>query len=429
MGLVDSLFGKDARKFLKRKDSDAAEAGRALEELRSSLYNELKTSEGAKRQQQRFCGPVVAMSFNFVVAVGIILANKLVMGRVGFNFPIFLTLIHYAVAWILLAFFKSLSLLPMSPPSKTTPFSSLFSLGAVMAFASGLANTSLKHNSVGFYQMAKIAVTPTIVLAEFILFKKTISSTKVFAGFSYDFMLSFTWFSFGAYSVFRVCSLSQVVALAVVSLGVAIATVTDLEFNLFGALVAVAWIIPSAINKILWSNLQQQANWTALALMWKTTPFTVFFLLALMPWLDPPGVLLFKWDWGNSSAILISALLGFLLQWSGALALGATSATSHVVLGQFKTCVILLGGYVIFGSDPGFISICGAVAALAGMSVYTWLNLPGKSIDHSSSKLLPKQNTAVSKPKADSDDVGGETRVALLSAELDLSKTTTANIV
>lgn len=27
MGLVDSLFGKDARKFLKRKDSDAAEAG------------------------------------------------------------------------------------------------------------------------------------------------------------------------------------------------------------------------------------------------------------------------------------------------------------------------------------------------------------------------------------------------------------------
>ncbi|KAG7551924.1 hypothetical protein ISN45_Aa06g025500 [Arabidopsis thaliana x Arabidopsis arenosa] len=68
------------------------------------------------------------MSFNFIVDVGIIVANKLVMGRVGFNFPIFLTLIHSTVAWILLA------------------FSSLFSLGAVMAFASGLANTSLKHN-------------------------------------------------------------------------------------------------------------------------------------------------------------------------------------------------------------------------------------------------------------------------------------------
>lgn len=45
--------------------------GRALEELRSSLYNELRTSEGAKRQQQRFCGPVVAMSFNFLLLLGL----------------------------------------------------------------------------------------------------------------------------------------------------------------------------------------------------------------------------------------------------------------------------------------------------------------------------------------------------------------------
>ncbi|KAK6154493.1 hypothetical protein DH2020_008741 [Rehmannia glutinosa] len=376
MGLFNSLLGQDGRRFIKRKDSDAGEAvyffpGRALEELRSSLYNELRTSEGAKRQQQRYCGPIMAMTFNFLVAVGIILGNKLVMGKVGFNFPIFLTLIHYTTAWILLAIFKTLSLLPVSPPSKSTPFSSLFALGAVMAFASGLANTSLNHNSVGFYQMSKIAVTPTIVTAEFILFKKTISFSKV-------------------------------VSLVVVSFGVAVATVTDLEFNMFGAIIAVAWIIPSAINKILWSNLQQQGNWTALALMWKTTPVTIFFLVALMPWLDPPGVLSFKWDVTNTSAILTSALLGFLLQWSGALALGATSATSHVVLGQFKTCVILLGGYLLFGSDPGLVSIVGAVLALCGMSVYTSLNLKGSSEKVSS--LLPNQTVPSVKPKSVEDE-------------------------
>lgn len=49
------------------------------------------------------------------------------------------------------------------------------------------------------------------------------------------------------------------------SIGVAVATVTDLEFNFFGACVALAWIVPSAVNKILWSNLQQTGNWTALA--------------------------------------------------------------------------------------------------------------------------------------------------------------------
>ena len=59
--------------------------------------------------------------------------------------------------------------------------------------------------------------------------------------------------------------------------------------------------------------------------MWKTTPITLLFLLALMPWLDPPGVLSFKWDFNSSAAIFSSAALGFLLQWSGALALGYDS--------------------------------------------------------------------------------------------------------
>lgn len=76
-----------------------------------------------------------------------------------------------------------------------------------MSLSTGLANVSLKYNrwdvasllamlicfhlnldkvlikstflSVGFYQMAKIAVTPTIVLAELMLFRKRVSFQKV----------------------------------------------------------------------------------------------------------------------------------------------------------------------------------------------------------------------------------------------------------
>ncbi|XP_042498518.1 nucleotide-sugar uncharacterized transporter 2-like [Macadamia integrifolia] len=353
--MFNFFIRKDVRKILKRKDSDAGERGRALEDLRASLFNELRTSEGAKRQQQRICGPTVALLFNFLVSVGIILMNKLVLGKVGFNYPIFLTFIHYTLSWLLMAILNTLSLLPAPPPSKSTPFSSLLALGMVMSLSNGLANVSLKFNSIGFYQMAKIAVTPTIVLAEFLLFRKTVSFQKV-------------------------------LALTVVSIGVAVATVTDLQFHFFGACVALAWIVPSAVNKILWSNLQQQENWTALALMWKTTPITLFFLVALMPWLDPPGVLSFDWTFSNTSVILMSAVLGFLLQWSGALALGATSATTHVVLGQFKTCVILLGGFLLFGSNPGTVSLCGAITALAGMSVYTYLNLQPQT-----NKICPRQ--------------------------------------
>ncbi|KAL7224814.1 hypothetical protein ACSBR1_026155 [Camellia fascicularis] len=358
--MFNFLVRKDVRKILKRKDSDAGERGRALEELRASLFSKLRLFGSSKQQQ---LGPTAALTFNFLVSVSIILMNKLVLGKVGFNYPIFLTFIHYICSWLLMAILKALSVLSVSPPSKSTKYSSLFSLGIVMSLSTGLANVSLKYNSVGFYQMAKIAVTPTIVLAELILFRKRVSFQKV-------------------------------LALTVVSIGVAVATVTDLQFHFFGACIAVAWIIPSAVNKIMWSNLQQQQNWTALALMWKTTPITLFFLVILMPWLDPPdviyGVLTYNWSLYNSGIIAMSAFLGFLLQWSGALALGATSATTHVVLGQFKTCAILLGGFILFGSNPGTTSICGALTALVGMSFYTYLNLlPKQQLAKATSRQAP----------------------------------------
>lgn len=377
--MLGFLVRKDVRKILKRKDSDAGERGRALEELRASMFNRIRSFSGSKRQQQSLWKPTVALTFNFLVSVSIILMNKLVLVNVGFNYPIFLTFIHYLCSWLIMAILKALSILSLSSPSKSTKYSSLLSLGIVMSLSTGLANVSLKYNSVGFYQMAKIAVTPAIVLAEFVLFRKKISTLKV-------------------------------LALTVVSLGVAVATVTDLQFHFFGACIAVAWIVPSAVNKILWSNLQQQDNWSALALMWKTTPITLFFLVMLMPSLDPPGILSFDWNLYNCTIIGGSAILGFMLQWSGALALGATSAITHVVLGQFKTCVVLLGGFVLFGSNPGLTSILGAATALVGMSFYTYLNLQSRQ---QSTKVLSRQPTLplskskLGKENGDTHDAGG----------------------
>lgn len=85
----------------------------------------------------------------------------------------------------------------------------------------------------------------------------------------------------------------------------------------------------------------------------------------------------------------------------------ATSATTHVVLGQFKTCAILLGGFFLFGSNPGTISICGAITALVGMSFYTYLNLnPQQQLMKATSRqpqyILPKSK--LSKENADSHE-------------------------
>jgi len=83
----------------------------------------------------------------------------------------------------------------------------------------------------------------------------------------------------------------------------------------------------------------------------------------------------------------------------------ATSAISHVVLGQFKTCVLLLGNYYLFGSNPGKISICGAFTAIAGMSMYTYLNLrqPSNKPSPRQASILPKSK--LSKENGSTHDV------------------------
>ena len=66
-------------------------------------------------------------------------------------------------------------------------------------------------------------------------------------------------------------------------------------------------------------------------LMWKTTPITLCGFIALIPFLDPPGFLSFNWSYYNTLAILLSAILGFLLQWSGALALGYVKSHADIL--------------------------------------------------------------------------------------------------
>ncbi|CAL9211787.1 unnamed protein product [Musa hybrid cultivar] len=60
---------------------------------------------------------------------------------------------------------EAFSLLPTSLRPKSNPICSLLTLGIVMSLSDGLATVGSKYNSMGFYQMDEIAVSPTIVLA------------------------------------------------------------------------------------------------------------------------------------------------------------------------------------------------------------------------------------------------------------------------
>lgn len=61
-----------------------------------------------------------------------------------------------------------------------------------------------------------------------------------------------------------------------------------------------------------------------------------------------------------------------------------------------------MGGYLLFDSDPGIISIGGAVIALTGMSVYTTFNL--HESQENATKQLPKHSVSAPKQKPDNED-------------------------
>ncbi|GKB63561.1 hypothetical protein Tco_0919747 [Tanacetum coccineum] len=104
--------------------------------------------------------------------------------------------------------------------------------GILNGISIGLLNLCLGFNSVGFYQMTKLAIIPCTVLLETLFFSKQFSKKVRFS-------------------------------LAVLLLGVGIATVTDLQLNLLGSV----FIVLSCLISV-------SVNFSTFLVIGKTSPVT-----------------------------------------------------------------------------------------------------------------------------------------------------------
>jgi len=99
------------------------------------------------------------------------------------------------------------------------PIRSILPICILFASFLVLGNFSLTYNSVSFFQLAKILTVPTVVLLNFVLFRKTIS-------------------------------LAKMCAVGVACIGVAIATGASVQGNLLGTSIAVASFVCTALYQI-----------------------------------------------------------------------------------------------------------------------------------------------------------------------------------
>jgi solute carrier family 35 protein E3 len=240
--------------------------------------------------------------------------------------------------------------------------------------AASLVN--LNVNTVGFYQISKILVTPTVMVMNFLFFGEgTDTQVKI--------------------------------AVVFMMMGVGLATVSDVDVTFFGFLVGCAAIIGAAQQQIMIGKIQKQLGCTSNQLLVSYTPFVVTMLAACtvidmqLPENTGQGYDAYgNWyrDNGTMAALLtifISSCLGLLVSMSTFLLIGATSPLTYNIVGHVKTVAILTMGVVFFGDSMSGKKFTGICLALVGVVLYSKDKLAKQAAAKQlAAKKTPEQNNS-----------------------------------
>ncbi|KAL6627365.1 hypothetical protein ACP70R_031091 [Stipagrostis hirtigluma subsp. patula] len=314
-------------------------------------------------------GTVGALSLSVVSSVSIVICNKALMSALGFNFGS-----TTLTSWHLLVTFCSLHVALCMKLFEHKPFDSrtVMGFGVLNGISIGLLNLSLGFNSVGFYQMTKLAIIPCTVILETLFFRKK---------FSRNIKLS----------------------LSVLLVGVGVATVTDLQLNAVGSVLSLLAIITTCIAQIrllpaagccaaaaasdneqphaffhyqMTNTIQKKFKVSSTQLLYQSCPYQALTLFLVGPFLDGfltnQNVFAFDYTAQVLFFIVLSCLISVSVNFSTFLVIGKTSPVTYQVLGHLKTCLVLTFGYVLLHDPFSWRNILGILIAVIGMVLYSY---------------------------------------------------------
>lgn len=284
---------------------------------------------------------------NLVSSCAVVFANKVVFSVLRFRFTVALTCIHTLAT---LATAKALCLAGIITP-KPLPLRASTALAAAFTGYIVLCNVSLALNTVGFYQLTKIAVAPTVLVFESLAQQRAPN--------------------------LRVCA-----CVSLVCIGIGLATVADssLVTNLTGMLVGVASVVVSAQYGVWIGSMTKHYDVSPLQLLEQYVPHASMMMALCVPVeglllakvdAAAPTLMAFAYDARAVGLIATSALLGILVTFSTFLVIGSTSSLTYAVVGHVKTIVILGGGVILFGDSLAPVKALGVALALVGVVAYS----------------------------------------------------------
>lgn len=299
------------------------------------------------------------LAFNFISTVGVTFVNKICFSRVEFGYPAMLSNVHLIVTFLGVEILRqygsaenekthrhSSSLSSCEPPAYRLLMrdKDFVVLVLVVGMVNPLNNSSLKLNGIGFYQMFKMLVTPGVVFLEYILDSK-------------------------------ILSLQRCACLVLVGIFVLVSSRADLQFSMTGTICASLWVPLAVMYKVQWGRVRKKYNCSTLSLMHMVLPFSIVVQMLISPFVDPPGIGSFHWTNEAIFWIGLSGVAAFLVNFSGFLVMGNIGALAHVLLGQLKSGVIMVGAYLFLGSNYTLVQLIGASGAVGAIMAYTYITV------------------------------------------------------
>ncbi|KQJ83623.1 UDP-xylose transporter 1 [Brachypodium distachyon] len=289
-------------------------------------------------------GVIGSLALSVASSVAIVICNKALISTLGFPFATTLTSWHLMVTYCTLHVAQRLHFFE----PKAVDGHTVILFGLLNGTSIGLLNLSLGFNSIGFYQMTKLAIIPFTVLLETIFLKKRFSETIK-------------------------------LSLMVLLLGVGIASVTDLKLNLLGSVLSGLAIATTCVGQILTNTIQKKLKVSSTQLLYQSAPYQAAILFATGPFVDQlltnRSVFAHKYSTPVVAFIILSCLIAVSVNFSTFLVIGTTSPVTYQVLGHLKTCLVLSFGYTLLHDPFTMRNILGILVAIFGMGLYSWFSV------------------------------------------------------
>ncbi|KAI4174000.1 MAG: hypothetical protein LQ343_002563 [Gyalolechia ehrenbergii] len=304
---------------------------------------EKEATNTQERPQKNGAKLVAWITVNTLATIGIIFTNKAIFSDPSFQrSQVSFASFHFFVTSLTL-FILSRPQLGMFTPEPVR-ISTLLPLAVAMSLNVILPNASLQFSSVTFYQLARILLTPTVALINYIFYNTSIPRLAGYA-------LIPACFGVGIVSYYD-------------SRAPANPKVTSTSF--VGVIFAFSGVLASSLYTVWVSSYQKSLKLNSMQLLYNQAPVGGVLLLYIVPWTDN------FWSVNHASLskwmlILLSGCFASLINLSQFFIIGGAGPVSSTVVGHLKTCAIVTLGWITSGRSVGDKSIFGILLAIAGI--------------------------------------------------------------